>query len=892
MTSAEIRKQFLEFFQSKGHAIVPSSPVVPHEDPTLLFTNAGMNQFKDVFLGFDKRPYTRATTAQKCIRAGGKHNDLENVGYTARHHTFFEMLGNFSFGDYFKRDALLYAWELLTQVFRLPADRLWVTVYAEDDEAYGIWAKEVGVPAERILRIGDNKGARYASDNFWMMGDTGPCGPCSEIFYDHGPGIPGGPPGSPDEDGDRYIEIWNNVFMQFNRDEQGVMHPLPKPSVDTGMGLERIAAVLQHVHSNYEIDLFRDLIGAAAAAVAAAGGRPPADSPSLRVIADHIRACAFIVADGVIPGNEGRGYVLRRIARRAIRHGYKLGARSAFFHRLVEPLAKVMGDAYPELRRNGERITEVLRAEEERFFETIAHGMSLLEEALAAVGPDKVLDGETAFRLHDTFGFPLDLTADVCRERGVTVDEAGFDKAMDRQREQARAAGKFRQSAALEYSGMPTRFHGYEVMTRDAEVVALYRDGTAVERLEAGDRGVVVLDHTPFYAEAGGQVGDKGTIERRAKSADRAAPGGTGEGTTARFEVDDTLRIQADVSGHHGVLRSGTLSVGDHVGAAVDVASRQRIMRNHSVTHLMHKALREVLGSHVQQKGSLVDADRTRFDFSHNTPVTAAQMREVEIRVNAEIMANTATEARVLPYDEAVKGGAMALFGEKYGDTVRVLDIGTSRELCGGTHVARTGDIGAFKIASESGVAAGIRRIEAVTGDNAVAYVQQLTDTLERAAGQLRAGVHELPDRIAQLQEQARSLEREVSQLKSRLASTRGNDLAAGAVAVKGAKLVTARLDGVDPRSLRTTVDQLKGKLGSGVVVLAAVDGDKVQLAAGVTPDLTAHVKAGELVAYVAGQVGGKGGGKPDFAMAGGHQPAAVAGALESVRTWVEGRLP
>ncbi len=884
MTSAEIRKQFLEFFQSKGHTIVPSSPVVPHEDPTLLFTNAGMNQFKDVFLGFDKRPYTRATTAQKCIRAGGKHNDLENVGYTARHHTFFEMLGNFSFGDYFKRDALLYAWELLTQVFRLPADRLWVTVYAEDDEAYGIWANEVGVPAERIVRIGDNKGARYASDNFWMMGDTGPCGPCSEIFYDHGPGIPGGPPGSPDEDGDRYIEIWNNVFMQFNRDEQGVMHPLPKPSVDTGMGLERMAAVLQHVHSNYEIDLFRDLIAAASAAVVEAGGKPAPDSPSLRVIADHIRACAFIVADGVIPGNEGRGYVLRRIARRAIRHGYKLGARSAFFHRLVAPLAKAMGDAYPELRRDGERITEVLRAEEERFFETIAHGMSLLEEALAAVGPDKVLDGETAFRLHDTFGFPLDLTADVCRERGVTVDEAGFDKAMDRQREQARAAGKFRQSAALEYSGAPTRFHGYEVMTRDAAVVALYRDGTAVDRLVAGDRGVVVLDHTPFYAESGGQVGDRGTIERSAAAG--------GEGAGARFEVDDTLRIQADVSGHHGVLKSGTLAVGDSVNAAVDVTSRQRIMRNHSVTHLMHKALREVLGSHVQQKGSLVDAERTRFDFSHNAPVTAAQIREIEARVTAEIVANTATEARLLPYDEAVKGGAMALFGEKYGDTVRVLDIGTSRELCGGTHVSRTGDIGAFKIVSESGVAAGIRRIEAVTGDNALAYVQHLGDTLERAAGQLRAGVHELPERIAQLQEQARALEREVSQLKARLASTRGSDLAAGAIEVKGAKLVTARLDGVDPRSLRATVDQLKGKIGSGVVVLAAVDGERVQLAAGVTPDLTGRVKAGELVSYVAGQVGGKGGGKPDFAMAGGHQPAAVAGALESVRTWVEGRLP
>ena len=879
MKSAEIRQQFLEFFQSKGHAIVASSPVVPHDDPTLLFTNAGMNQFKDVFLGFDKRPYSRATTSQKCIRAGGKHNDLENVGYTARHHTFFEMLGNFSFGDYFKRDALLYAWELLTRVFSLPPEKLWVTVYAEDDEAYDIWAKEIGVPVERIVRIGDNKGARYASDNFWMMGDTGPCGPCGEIFYDHGPGIPGGPPGSPDEDGDRYIEIWNNVFMQFNRDEAGVMHPLPKPSVDTGMGLERIAAVLQQVHSNYEIDLFVNLLKAAAEAVQEAGGRPDPDSPSLKVIADHIRACAFTVADGVIPGNEGRGYVLRRIARRAIRHGYKLGARRPFFNRLVASLADEMGDAYPELRRDGERITEVLRAEEERFFETIAHGMTLLEGALAGLGEGKVLDGETAFKLHDTFGFPLDLTADVCRERGVAVDEAGFERAMDRQRDQARAAGKFKMSAALEYSGAATQFHGYEHLARNATVVALYRDGTQVERLGAGERGVVVLDHTPFYAESGGQVGDRGVLER----ADAAAP--------ARFEVDDTLKIQADVYGHHGVLRSGALAVGDEVQAAVDTVSRRRIMRNHSVTHLMHKALREVLGSHVQQKGSLVDAERTRFDFSHNAPVTPEQIREVEARVNAEILANTPTEARVMGYDEAVKGGAMALFGEKYGDKVRVLDIGSSRELCGGTHVSRTGDIGLFKIASESGVAAGIRRVEGITGDNALAYVQQLLQTLGQAAATARAPVAELPERIGQLQEQSRGLERELAQLKAKLASSRGNDLAEQAQEVAGVRVLASSLDGADPKTLRATVDQLKARLKSAVVVLAAVDGAKVQLAAGVTTDLVGKVKAGELVAHVAALVGGKGGGKADFAMAGGSDAAGVDKALASVKPWVAQRL-
>ncbi|MET0507546.1 MAG: alanine--tRNA ligase [Burkholderiaceae bacterium] len=881
MKSAEIRQRFLQFFESKGHTICASSPVVPHDDPTLLFTNAGMNQFKDVFLGFDKRPYTRATTSQKCIRAGGKHNDLENVGYTARHHTFFEMLGNFSFGDYFKRDALIYAWELLTSVFGLPGEKLWVTVYADDDEAYAIWRDDVGVPVERIVRIGDNKGVRYASDNFWMMGDTGPCGPCSEIFYDHGPEVEGGPPGSAEQDGDRYIEIWNNVFMQFNRDEAGVMHPLPKPSVDTGMGLERIAAVLQHVHSNYEIDLFVNLLAASLRAVIEAGGQPDPASPSLKVIADHIRACAFTVADGVIPGNEGRGYVLRRIARRAIRHGYKLGARRPFFHTLVAPLAAEMGDAYPELRRDNARITEVLQAEEARFFETIAHGMTLLESALTALGTPapgasaKVLDGETAFRLHDTFGFPLDLTADVCRERGVTVDEVGFERAMERQRGQARAAGKFKASVALEYSGRATTFRGYESLTGPARVVALYRDGTAVEALAAGDGGVVVLDDTPFYAESGGQVGDRGRL--------------TADGV--QFDVDDTQKIQADVYGHHGRLERGQLVVGQEVKAEVDPVARQRTMRNHSVTHLMHSALREVLGAHVQQKGSLVDSDRTRFDFSHNVPVTAEQIQRIEAIVNAEVLENRPTEARVMGFDEAVKGGAVALFGEKYGDSVRVLDIGSSRELCGGTHVARTGDIGLFKIVSETGVAAGIRRVEAVTGDNALAWVQQLVETLNRSAAAARTAPTELPARIGQIQEQSRALEKELERLRSKMANKRGGELAEQAADVKGVKVLAARMDGADARALREALDQLKTKLGSAVVVLgSAVDG-KVQLAAGVTADLTAKVKAGELVAAVAAQVGGKGGGKADMAMAGGTDPAGLDKALASVRDWTGSRL-
>ena len=875
MKAAEIRQTFLKFFESKGHQIVASSPVVPGDDPTLLFTNAGMNQFKDVFLGFDKRPYSRATTAQKCIRAGGKHNDLENVGYTARHHTFFEMLGNFSFGDYFKRDAIRYAWELLTEHFKLPADKLWVTVYAEDDEAYEIWNKDVGVPAERIVRIGDNKGARYASDNFWMMGDTGPCGPCTEIFYDHGEGIPGGPPGSPDEDGDRYIEIWNNVFMQFNRDEAGVMHKLPKPSVDTGMGLERIAAVLQHVHSNYEIDLFVALLAAAKRAVDQAGaGDCDKDAPSLKVIADHIRACSFTVADGVIPGNEGRGYVLRRIARRGIRHGYKLGARKPFFYQLVGELVNQMGDAYPELRQHQARITEVLRQEEERFFQTIANGMEILESALA--GGTKQLDGELAFKLHDTYGFPLDLTADVCRERGVTVDSAGFDAAMARQREQARAAGKFKMAAGLEYSGTATTFHGYEHLTHDgAKVTALYVDGSPVSSARAGDDAVVVLDHTPFYAESGGQVGDTGELRN----------------PTSRFLVEDTLKIQADVFGHHGRVVEGEVKVGDTLNARVDGDQRARTVRNHSATHLMHKALREVLGAHVQQKGSLVNAERTRFDFAHNAPMTDEQIRKVEAIVNAEILANAATQARIMPIDEAQKSGAMMLFGEKYGDEVRVLDIGSSRELCGGTHVQRTGDIGLFKIVAEGGVAAGIRRVEAVTGANALAYLQTLESTVNTVAGTLKATPAELSGRVGQVLDQVRALEKEVAALKGRLASVQGDELVTRAVDVKGLKVLAAMLDGADAKTLRDTMDKLKDKLKTAAIVLATVDGGKVQLAAGVTADSTGRVKAGELVNHVAQQVGGKGGGKPDLAMAGGTDPSRLDAALASVQTWIAERV-
>ena len=874
MKSAEIRQQFLDFFASKGHQIVSSSSLVPHEDPTLLFTNAGMNQFKDVFLGFDKRPYTRATTSQKCVRAGGKHNDLENVGYTARHHTFFEMLGNFSFGDYFKRDAIKYAWELLTEVYKLPKDKLTVTVYAEDDEAYDIWTKEIGVPVERVIRIGDNKGARYASDNFWMMGDTGPCGPCTEIFYDHGEKHWGGPPGSPEEDGDRFIEIWNNVFMQFNRDEAGVMHPLPKPSVDTGMGLERVSAVLQGVHANYEIDLFQALLKAAARETSATD----MDSPSLKVLADHIRACSFLLADGVIPGNEGRGYVLRRIIRRAIRHGYKLGARAAFFHKMVPDLVTEMGMAYPELGQNQFKIIATLKQEEDRFFETIEHGMAILEGELKALGEGGVFNGDTAFKLHDTYGFPLDLTQDICREHKITVDAAAFDAAMGRQKEQARAAGKFKMATNLEYEGPATTFHGYAALEYKANVLALYKDGAAVNQLNEGEMGVVVLDDTPFYAESGGQVGDCGALQS----------------VHGIFAVEDTQKIHATVFGHHGVVKTGTISVGNGVAAKVDVLARQRIMRNHSATHLLHKALREVLGDHVQQKGSQVDPDKTRFDFVHNQPMTDEEIRRVENIVNAEILANVATETRVLPIAEAQKLGAMMLFGEKYGDDVRVLDIGSSRELCGGTHVSRTGDIGLFKITAEAGVAAGVRRVEAVTGDKALALVQRLYEEFNELAFELgfnsaSAGIAQ--EQVTKLKNKNHDLEKELARLKSKLASAQGDDMLASAVDVKGAKVLAATLEGADVNALRETMDKLRDKLKSAAIVLASVVDGKVTLIAGVTPDLTGKVKAGELVNMVAQQVGGKGGGRPDMAQAGGTQPENLSAALASVSAWVEGKL-
>lgn len=868
-TVAEIRKSFLDFFASKGHTVVASSPLVPGNDPTLMFTNSGMVQFKDVFLGSDKRNYVRAASVQACLRAGGKHNDLENVGYTARHHTFFEMLGNWSFGDYFKRESLKWGWELLTQVYKLPAEKLLATVYIDDDEAYDIWHKEIGLPAERIVRIGDNKGGKYKSDNFWMMADTGPCGPCSEIFYDHGAHIPGGPPGSPDEDGDRFIEIWNHVFMQFDMQEDGSLVKLPAPCVDTGMGLERLAAILQHVHSNYEIDIFDRLIKAAAQAT----GCEDLANPSLKVIADHVRATSFLVSDGVIPSNEGRGYVQRRIIRRAIRHGYKLGKKTPFFHKLVPELVALMGDAYPNLKASEQRIVDVLKAEEERFFETLENGMEILDAALADGA--KVLPGEVAFKLHDTFGFPLDLSNDVARERGVTVDEAGFAAAMEKQKAAGRAAGKFKMDRALEYGGAGNVFTGYEHLEAAAKVVALYHEGTSVQQLAEGQSGIVVLDTTPFYSESGGQVGDSGIL---------AAEG-------VQFGVEDTQKIKADVFGHHGVLTQGVLKVGDAVKAQVDVARRQATMRNHSVTHLMHKALREVLGDHVQQKGSLVDADKTRFDFTHNAPITDAQVTEIEKRVNAEILANAETLARVMDIEAAKATGAMMLFGEKYGDSVRVLDIGTSRELCGGTHVGRTGDIGLFKIVSESGVAAGIRRVEAITGENALAYLQQLESSVQQAAASLKVPVAELQTRIAQTLEQIRALDKEVAALKGKLASSQGDELIAQAIDVKGLKVLAARLDGADVKTLRETMDKLKDKLKTGAIVLAVVDGAKVQLAAGVTADSVGKLKAGDLVNFVAQQVGGKGGGKPDLAMAGGTDASGLAKALASVQGWVAERV-
>ena len=869
MNSSEIRDKFLKFFESKGHTIVRSSSLVPGNDPTLLFTNSGMVQFKDVFLGQDKRSYSRATTAQRSVRAGGKHNDLENVGYTARHHTFFEMLGNFSLGDYFKRDAIHYAWELLTGVYGLPKEKLWVTVYQEDDEAYGIWQNEIGVPVERIVRIGDNKGARYASDNFWQMADTGPCGPCSEIFFDHGADVWGGPPGSADQDGDRYIEIWNLVFMQYNRDEAGVMHPLPRPCVDTGMGLERIAAVLQHVHSNYEIDLFQNLIKAAARET----GCTDLANNSLKVIADHIRACSFLIVDGIIPGNEGRGYVLRRIIRRALRHGHKLGQTKPFFYLLVKDLVKEMGVAYPELAEAATRVAQVLQQEEERFGETLEHGMKILEAALAKDG--KNLDGATAFTLYDTFGFPLDLTADICRERGIALDEAGFDAAMEQQKKKARESGKFKAGAAIEYSGDKTRFVGYDKLAQDGKIVALYVGGSAVSQIAAGQDAIVVLDTTPFYAESGGQSGDSGVLE-------------TAAGT---FEVGDTQKIQADVFGHHGALAKGALKVGDTVSAKVDGEQRARTIRNHSATHLMHKALREVLGSHVAQKGSLVDADKTRFDFSHNGPLTGEEIREVEEIVNREILANTATQAQVMGYDDAVKHGAMALFGEKYGDEVRVLEIGTSKELCGGTHVSRTGDIGLFKIVAEGGVAAGIRRVEAVTGVGALALVQALDERVNAASAALKAQPEELTQRILQMQDHVKALEKELAGAKSKLAASQGDELVAQAVDVKGIKVLAAMLTGADVATLRETMDKLKDKLKSAAIVLAAVNDGKVSLIAGVTADATAKVKAGDLVNFVAQQVGGKGGGRADMAQAGGTDPSGLAKALQGVPSWVTERV-
>lgn len=958
MSVAQIRQTFLDFFAARGHTIVPSSPLVPANDPTLMFTNSGMVQFKDVFLGADKRPYHRATSVQACLRAGGKHNDLENVGYTARHHTFFEMLGNWSFGDYFKKESLQWGWELLTQVYKLPPERLLATVYHEDDEAYDIWTKVIGLPPERVIRIGDNKGGKYKSDNFWMMADTGPCGPCSEIFYDHGPDVPGGPPGSPDEDGDRFIEIWNHVFMQFEMHEDGSVTRLPAPCVDTGMGLERLAAILQGVHSNYEIDLFQALIRAAAREV----GVPfSMDVPSLKVIADHIRACSFLIADGVIPGNEGRGYVLRRIIRRAIRHGYKLGQKQPFFYKLVSDLVQEMGAAYQRLAEQEAHITETLKAEEERFFETLEKGINFLEfgiawsrlpcyekgnaqkgqrlstpkehtefRALAHVNihekrcvviprrgmltlegasyiyPDSwgkslsqsgtwlpqwveaikdwanknasgsVLNGHVAFELHDTYGFPLDLTQDVCRERGVTVDVAGFDTAMQQQKDAARAAGKFKMDKLLEYEGPAGLFTGYDEMAHAAcRVTALYADGQSVGELKAGQAGVVVLDATPFYAESGGQVGDAGLL---------TAPG-------VVFEVADTQKIKAGVHGHHGALTQGALKVGDAVQAQVDALRRQATMRNHSVTHLMHKALREVLGSHVQQKGSLVDAAKTRFDFTHGAPVTPEEIAEIERRVNAEILANTATQARVMDIDSARETGAMMLFGEKYGDTVRVLDIGASRELCGGTHVARTGDIGLFKIVMESGVAAGIRRVEAITGLNALNWAQATENAVQSAAAALHAPAADLQGRLRQTLDHIKTLEKEVAQLKGRLASAQGGELASQAVSVHGVQVLAARLDGADAQTLRETMDKLKDKLKTAAIVLAATSEGKVQLAAGVTPDTVGRIKAGELVNFVAQQVGGKGGGKPDMAMAGGTNAAALPQALQSVQGWVAAKL-
>jgi len=874
MNSSDIREKFLSFYASKAHSVVRSSSLVPGNDPTLLFTNSGMVQFKDVFLGSEKRDYVRATSVQRCLRAGGKHNDLENVGYTARHHTFFEMLGNWSFGDYFKRDSLIWSFELLTKVYGLPAEKLWATVYHTDDEAYDIWVKDIGLPHERVIRIGDNKGAPYASDNFWQMADTGPCGPCSEIFYDHGPDIWGGPPGSPEEDGDRYIEIWNNVFMQFDRQidpatGEATLTPLPAPCVDTGMGLERLAAILQHVHSNYEIDLFQRLIKAAARET---GAKDLANN-SLRVIADHIRACAFLVVDGVVPGSEGRAYVLRRIIRRALRHGNKLGQKKPFFYKLIPDLVSEMGVAYPELTEAAERVAKVLKQEEERFGETLENGMKILEAALAK-NPGQ-LDGKTAFTLYDTFGFPLDLTADICRERDVALDESGFHEAMEKQKSTARAAGKFEMASAIEYAGPKTQFTGYDNLTDTAKILALYVSGVSVNDIAAGQEATIVLDRSPFYAESGGQAGDVGLIES----------------SSASFAVSDTQKVQPDVFGHHGKLATGKLAVGDAITATVNTTVRASTMRNHSATHLMHKALRMVLGGHVMQKGSLVDADKTRFDFSHNAPLSADEIRRVEALVNHEILHNDATNAELMAYDEAIKAGAMALFGEKYGDQVRVLGIGSSTELCGGTHVTRTGDIGLFKIVSEGGVAAGIRRVEAVTGEHALALVQSLAARVNEAATALKVQPEEITQRIAQVQDQVKALEKELASLKAKMASGQGDDLLAQAVDIHGIKVLAVTLENADVNTLRAVMDKMKDKLKTAAIVLASVSDGKVSLIAGVTADSTSKVKAGDLVNFVAQHVGGKGGGRPDMAQAGGTDPSGLPAALAAVSQWVSERV-
>lgn len=873
MKTSELRQKFLKFFETKGHTVVRSSSLVPHDDPTLLFTNAGMNQFKDVFLGFDKRPYSRATTAQKCVRAGGKHNDLENVGYTARHHTFFEMMGNFSFGDYFKRDAIHFAWEFLTspEWLNIPKDKLLATVYAEDDEAYNIWLNEIGMPSERIVRIGDNKGAKYASDNFWQMGDTGPCGPCSEIFYDHGEEIWGGIPGSPEEDGDRWIEIWNCVFMQFNRDEQGNMNPLPKPSVDTGMGLERMAAVMQHVHSNYEIDLFQDLLKAVARETGAAFSM---EEPSLKVIADHIRSCSFLIADGVLPSNEGRGYVLRRIIRRAVRHGYKLGQSKPFFHKLVADLVKEMGDAYPELKEKQVQIEEALKNEESRFAQTLETGMALLENALAK--GSKKLDGEIIFKLYDTYGFPYDLTADICRERNIELDEAGFEREMEAQRARARAAQSFKANAQLPYDGQDTEFKGYSERQTESKVLALYKDGEQVDELNEGDSGAVVIDFTPFYAESGGQVGDVGYIF-------------SGEN---RFEVRDTQKIKAAVFGQFGVQTSGRLKVGDSVTAKVDDEIRNANMRNHSATHLMHKALRDVLGRHVEQKGSLVTAESTRFDISHPQAVTAEEIAEVERRVNEAILANVAVNAAIMSMEDAQKTGAMMLFGEKYGDEVRVLQMGGfSTELCGGTHVSRTGDIGLFKIISEGGIAAGVRRIEAITGLNALKWAQEQERLVKDIIAETKAQTEK--DVLAKIQAgaaHAKALEKELARAKAELAVHAGAKLLDDAKDLGAAKLVAAQIE-ADAAALREIVTDLTGKSEQAIVLLAAVNDGKVSLCAGVSKALTGKVKAGDLVKFAAEQVGGKGGGRPDLAQAGGTDAGKLPAVLDSVKDWVGAKL-